>query len=348
MTVDSSLDIVIAWHGLPHYGARLLNQTAASTNLAFRVIGTSSSVPQSEIEATLEQQVIWIDPARSIQWADLALKVPRLFIHTGWAYPAFNSLAKAVKRAGGRVVAIVDNNRKNTLRQLGGSLVFRAIHRSRLDAVWVPGQSGCQLMQLFGLAGENVYTGVYGADPTVFYVGPPLYQRLKQFLFVGQLIPRKAPDLLVRAFIRFRSHNPDWSLKIVGSGPLQPELARDGIQVVPFLPPESVAKHFRESRFLVLPSHEEHWGVVVHEAALSGCGLILSDAVGAAPDLVDRSNGFIFAKGDVDDLCRSLEAAASQTVVQLTRTLEGSVGLASRFGPRHFAQSLSQMIVDLG
>jgi len=63
---------------------------------------------------------------------------------------------------------------------------------------------------------------------------------------------------------------------------------------------------------LVLPSSYEPWGLVVNEAMASGCVPVASQAVGAAPDLVEGL-GETFPAGDVDALAlaigRGLETA---------------------------------------
>ena len=49
-----------------------------------------------------------------------------------------------------------------------------------------------------------------------------------------------------------------------------------------------------------LLSEREPWAVVVNEAAACGLPLVLSDRVGAAPDLLeDGENGFLVPAGDV-------------------------------------------------
>jgi glycosyltransferase involved in cell wall biosynthesis len=238
---------------------------------------------------------------------------------------------------------MIDNNKKENLRQLCGALAFRVFHRKRIDAAWVPGASGHELMRFFGLPETGIYQGVYGADPGVFPPGPRLASRPKQFVFVGQLIPRKAPDLLVRAFERFRSRSPDWRLVMIGDGPLRCSLSGESIEVVPFLPPDIIAERLRQSRFLVLPSHEEHWGLIVHEAALSGCGLILSDMVGSGPDLLTDRNGFLFRSADEAALYRTLCDAANTPEHMLDQMYEESIKVARRFGPEHFVRSFRQI-----
>ena len=57
----------------------------------------------------------------------------------------------------------------------------------------------------------------------------------------------------------------------------------------------------------MLPSALEAWGLVVNEVMCAGRAVIVSDRVGAGPDLVrPGENGAIFRADDVDDLARVL------------------------------------------
>ena len=274
--------IAIAWNGLPFYAARLIRAGIEQLGKPVTVIGSQPAVPITGMEAALGQKIYWLNTAKSCSWSDLQVPVPEIFFQTGWAYPGFNSLGREVRQHGGKVVSMVDNCWKNNSRQWLGAVIFRLNYQPWFDAVWVPGRSGFQLCRFFGMSENRIYQGMYGADPDVFTSGSPLSERNKQFLFVGQLIERKGVKLLVEAFQRFREQFPDWTLKVIGSGPLASFLDCPGITVQGFQQPPVVAQIMRQSRFLILPSYEEHWGLVVHEAALSGCGLIVSyDELGA-------------------------------------------------------------------
>jgi glycosyltransferase involved in cell wall biosynthesis len=54
---------------------------------------------------------------------------------------------------------------------------------------------------------------------------------------------------------------------------------------------------------MVSPSEYEPFGVLVNEAMLCGCPVMVSDRVGAGYDLITSGqNGFVFPFGDVDSL----------------------------------------------
>lgn len=337
--------IAIAWNGLPFYAARLIRAGIEQIGEPIIVIGTEPSVPILGMEEALGQKIIWIDADHSCSWSDLGLLPPELFIQTGWAYRAFNDLGKQVRNENGRVIAMVDNCWKNNVRQWIGALVFRAHYRSRFSAVMVPGKSGHRLMNFLGMPNNKIYEGMYGADPKVFSPGPCLADRNKSFIFVGQLIHRKGINLLVEAFKRLHYVDNEWRLTIVGSGPLKGTLQDiPGVNVIEFKQPSEVAHLMRQARFFVLPSFEEHWGLVVHEAALSGCAIITSDAVAAHEDLVDNRNGIVFKSGSLTSLFEALTVAAEWDSKKLQSAQLASFERAACFGPDRWAETFVDLV----
>ena len=62
---------------------------------------------------------------------------------------------------------------------------------------------------------------------------------------------------------------------------------------------------YRATDILVLPSEYDAFGVVVNEAMLCGCPVIVSDRVGARHDLVQEGEtGFVYPCGDVRALAQ--------------------------------------------
>jgi glycosyltransferase involved in cell wall biosynthesis len=65
------------------------------------------------------------------------------------------------------------------------------------------------------------------------------------------------------------------------------------------VPEDELARRYVDADVFALLSRHEPWGVVVNEAAASGLPLVLSDAVGAARDLLrDGENGFLVPVDD--------------------------------------------------
>jgi len=130
-------------------------------------------------------------------------------------------------------------------------------------------------------------------------------------LFVGKLIPRKRPLDLSAALQRIP--HPVTTL-FVGDGPLSDEVRAtlnpgNGV-VTGFVNQSELPAYYHAADILVLPSEVEVWGLVVNEAMAAGVFPVVSDSVGAAPDLV-RGVGEIYPSGDVTGLVESLSQALS-------------------------------------
>lgn len=338
--------VAVAWEGLPVYGARLI---AAGRSVLLKhnliVLATRPAVPFENIESSLGQSAIWIERSSSNSWRELGLKVPEILVQTGWAYPHFNALASEVIDAGGRVTSMVDNRWKGNLRQLVGAFYFRLRLRRRFSTIWVPGASGVKLARFFGVSSDHIVTGLYGADPILFPPGPSLEKRPKRIIYVGQYVARKGVDTLAGGWFETYRRHPDWELVCYGSGPEAHRLrGTPGCRIAPFEQPTQISVAMRNARFLVLPSRDDHWGVVVHEAALSGCGLLVSSAVGAAEDLVSPDNGRVFPSGKIEKLRESLEWAIERNEAELRSIYATSIRMSARFGPDVWAAAFSRIV----
>jgi glycosyltransferase involved in cell wall biosynthesis len=193
---------------------------------------------------------------------------------------------------------------------------------------------------------EKIFEGMYGADPQLFFNGPPLANRPKRIIFVGQYIERKGCVPLARAFAAVAHRLPGWELCMYGSGPLQSAIPpHPQIKVHGFVQPEQLGALYRDARIFALPSRSEAWGLVVHEAALSGCQLLLSDAIGAAPDFATADNSGTFSPGD--------EEAMASAMVRLVQSADlgaaqaASVSAAASHGPSVFAARTRDIIRQL-
>ena len=343
----NNLTIAFSWHRLPPYAAHLIRAGIDALKCNVHIIASRPVALVEEVEQICGQQIHWVDAHTPYNWSSMGLPPPDIFFQSGWLSQAFRDLGQQVKNTEGKVICLSDNSWKNIPRQWAGAVAFRAKYSSYFDAVWVPGVSGTQLMRFYGMPSHRIYKSMYGANPSVFWPGISLEKREKQFIFVGQLIGRKGVVPLMNAFKRFYHHFPEWRMKIIGNGPLEHLVKTPGVEWEGFQPPSYVAKLMRESRFLVLPSYEDHWGLVIHEATSSGCGLVVSNTVGAAFDLVGEHNGCKFQSGSEYSLYKALVSVAKENEVALKQCYEESLSLASKFGPKVWANTLLKIVTDI-
>ncbi len=335
-----------SWNGLPQYAARQIAAALAEIGQECPVIGSRANVPIEGVEEALRRRVHWVDAALPTSWDSLGLKVPRVFFQSGWAYPAFNALGDEVRAAGGKVCLMMDNNWRGDARQWIGAMWFRAFQRHKFGALLVPGKSARRLARWYGVADDDIFEGMYGADPNLFYDGPALDVRPKRIIYVGQYIERKGCMPLAKAFASIAHKIPGWELCMYGSGPLQSSLpTHPQIKIGGFVQPEELGALYRDARIFVLPSYSEAWGVVVHEAALSGCQLLLSDSIGSASDFATSANARLFRAGDEDGMAAAIVDLATSNCLKTAQ--EASKSAAVSHGPAVFARRVDAIIRHL-
>ncbi len=340
--------VALSWNELPAYGAALVRDGIRQLGSPVSVVATRPTIPILGMEEILGQPVNWIDPSGVTSWSQIGLEVPRVFFQAGWYIDSFIHLGREVRSHGGKVVLLADNCWKNSPRQWAGSVVFRAKLRRNVDAVWVPGASGARLMRWFGMPRDAIYQGLYGSDPARFDVGPLLSQRPKTFIYVGKLIETKGVVQLIEAFTRFRANHPDWSLAVFGDGPLRDRFQDvAGVTVNGFAQPPEVAAAMRSARFLVLPSWGDHWPLVANEAALCGCGLLLTSACGNISEFVGDENGRVYPPRSTGGLLSAFEWAASRSDRQLDAITEDSRRRGMRYTPANFAAEFGRIVSAL-
>lgn len=136
-------------------------------------------------------------------------------------------------------------------------------------------------------------------------------------LYASKFQGKKCARDLLDAYVRLSPDGvkePKSYLLFVGDGeerpPLQArikELGWSTVRFPGFVNQTELPRYYDLCDVFVLPSEWEPWGLVVNEAMNAAKAIIVSDRVGAGPDLVkDGDNGFIFPAGDVAALAHRL------------------------------------------
>ena len=173
----------------------------------------------------------------------------------------------------------------------------------------------------------------------------------KVILFLGRLVSKKSPDLMLEVFSHWiRRGNGSRGSVLVMAGPdegdgfrqhLEGIAARMGLNGnVLFTGPiygETKLAAYRDADVFVLPSQNENFGNTAAEAVACGTPVLVSDRCGIAP-LVDRLAGLV-----VPHDCAAIEAGLSQILhdrALASRLREGCKEVA---GSLTWAEPLSQM-----
>jgi glycosyltransferase involved in cell wall biosynthesis len=135
-------------------------------------------------------------------------------------------------------------------------------------------------------------------------------------LFLGRVISKKSPDLMMEAFARWHRRQPDSAPSLfVVAGPDEGDGFRQGLQTlatqlglnggVLFTGPlydDAKWEAYRDADLFVLPSQNENFGNTAAEAVACGTPVLVTDRCGIAP-ILDGRAGLV-----VSHDCAALEA----------------------------------------
>ncbi len=272
---------------------------------------------------------------------------PDVVIMYSWHGRGYRAVIRAQRDRALRLV-FTSNFWHGTAKQALGVALHRFYVDPLFDCAWVPSERSELFAKRIGFDGRSIIRGANSADTPTFDSGARTGTELmghRRFLFVGRLIWHKAPTVLAAAYRRYRERADDpWDLDIVGAGPLAADFdGIGGVQLHGFTQPAELAQLMHRSSALILPSHIEWYGVVVHEGGSAGLPLIVSDGVGAAPHyLQDGYNGWTVAAGDVDELTTAMLRMSGASAERLGQMSDGSRALASRLSPQIWARNLHE------
>jgi len=338
--------ILIFWEGFPACG--LLTKKVLE-NFDVKLVATKAKVPFKDLEKLLGHKIIWIDEPDDI-WNIKEQFIDReLIIHTGWVYKNWLKFDKWIKeKNNAKVVVVVDNNFKKTIRQFLGAIYFRMLLKKYFDGAFVPGREGIKLMSFLGMPYNKIYVGNYGAYEKIYFEKIPVEERNNEFLFVGQLIERKSVDIMIKAFKKYRELGGKWNLRILGDGKLKNICKGDGIIFEGFTQPHLVVDKMNNAKVLVLLSKEEHWGTVVCEAAACGMQILTYKKVGAAVDIVRNNiNGIILNNLNINNIIRSFFYYENMSTEFLKNGSIVSKNIAKGYDSMAYYSAIMKMIYDL-
>ena len=210
--------------------------------------------------------------------------------------------------------------RRSPAKELGKQLVLRALFR-RIDHFLPIGSLNHEYYASYGVRPERMTLAPYSVDNGLFASGSAearrdpsavrrglgLPERIPLFLFSAKLIAKKRPFDALRAFARVRERVP-CGLVYVGDGELAADLDREipglgmggDVHRLGFRNQSELPAVYGACDALLLPSDCEPWGLVVNEAMACGMAVIVSDHVGAGPDLAEPE--CIHRVGDLEQL----------------------------------------------
>jgi len=167
----------------------------------------------------------------------------------------------------------------------------------------------------YGVPAEKITVSYIGVNTDRMKPGPmPMSARRKRILFVGRMVEKKAPMLMVRAFVGVCKRVDNAELVMIGSGPLLAEAKGLAVELgvpITFLGActhEKVLEQLHEARVFCLPSikasNGDKEGLPISILEALACGVpVVTSASGAVNEVIHPNiSGLPVMENDLDGL----------------------------------------------
>jgi teichuronic acid biosynthesis glycosyltransferase TuaC len=243
---------------------------------------------------------------------------PIHLIHAHAALPCGHAAALLSRELGIPFVVTVHGLDAYSTKQVGGlsgnwsRRVSKFVYRSAKRVICVSDKVRDQVLKasLDRVNTEVVYNGV---DPETFHPSGDNAEE-QPILCVGDLIPSKGHELLLRACAAAQSTFPEVSCEFIGDGPERSHLAKTAANLhlgdkIRFLGRRSrsqVAEAMRRCKLFALPSGYEGLGCVYLEAMATGKAAIGCRGQGIEEVIEHGANGWLIDPGSLPGLTEAL------------------------------------------
>ena len=206
----------------------------------------------------------------------------------------------------------------------------------------VPGFQSKKFIEYLGYD-KKIYKGLYTCNNEIFRNKKIIKNRKYDFIFIGKFIDRKNLTLLISVFRKLRKIYPNIKLNVIGGKKIFKN--NSNIFYKGTLKYNEVSNQLNNSKCLVLPSLEEHWGVVVHEAISCGCTLLLSNKVGSRHEYLN-GNGYDFNPNSFEELFDKMERIINLKE-KINSMSKRSLKLSKQYSIYSWVKTINKIILDL-
>jgi glycosyltransferase involved in cell wall biosynthesis len=149
-----------------------------------------------------------------------------------------------------------------------------------------------------GMQPKKEFVTYNPVDTDLFHPGTKSPSHFHNMVFAGRLVKYKGVKRIIKGFIALAPSYPEWTLTICGNGPAYDDYIRlvaeaniqDRIHFIPKASRQVIAEEFKRASFLVFPTEQETFGLVIAEAMSAGLP-VLSGNKTAPPEQITTENG---------------------------------------------------------
>lgn len=175
--------------------------------------------------------------------------------------------------------------------------------------------------------------------------------------WAGRFISCKQAKDALKAVKILKEKGLLFRLSMIGGGELEQELRlyveqnnlESYVDFKGFCKPEEVREYMKQAHiFLFTSDYGEGWGAVVNEAMNSGCAMVVSHAVGAAPFLIEHmENGLIYRSRDVSELANRIEYLLQNPEERVRMGEAAYETIATEWNPKSAGEALITMCEEV-
>lgn len=347
--------IMIVWPEITNYAARCIREFIKMYGHRYdvQVVATRPNVPIRGMAEILNNKLVWWEdiPRQKTKIIPNAFDFVDIAFFGGYKTEWIKEIRLNLKKKNPRLKSILmsDNCQLSvSIKSIIYPYYFKLFHKKKFDGILVPGIEGEELAKKIGFKSMEIRKGLYSADSDVFHFDVTSLQKEKIILFVGQFIERKNIKYLIDEFKKSGIYKNGWSLRIIGSGSSEYNSEPIfNISVSGFLQPVDLANEYRKAKVFALLSTVENWGLVVHEASLSGCYLLLSENIGSRRDFLNGLNGMTHNLNGKDLLRNKLRLLDFMNEEKFNSASFASQEQALKFSKSIFSESLKYFVCQL-
>jgi glycosyltransferase involved in cell wall biosynthesis len=169
----------------------------------------------------------------------------------------------------------------------------------------------------------------------------------RMIFFVGRLVYEKGVQTVIEAMPKVLREVPDLRFLVAGTGPharaLQAMIEELGlgekIKLLGFVDSEVLVKFYKSADLTVVPSLYEPFGMVVLEAMVAGCPVIVADTGGLKEIVVHEETGLCFQPGDPDSLAGAMIRVLKDSKLAERLTRDAMRFIGEKYNWRRIARS---------
>ena len=192
---------------------------------------------------------------------------------------------------------------------------FKKLVIKDINYFFVAGSSHSSYLENLGICKSKIYKGVDAIDNDHFFRDRKNHKWSNNIVTIARLSKEKNLERAIKSFEIFskKYSKESWQWNIIGYGDLDIFLKeiidkkKLNVKLLGFKNYEEIPEILFRNSIYWQPSIIEQWGLSINEAAANGLPLLISRNCGAANELCDNKNGWVFNPFSVKDMVEKLE-----------------------------------------